>query len=104
MVCILVGPDLLGVAGGCIVGLPSGSEGGIKASSLGLDGASSAGEAGLRGLGGGGKVLPSMTSGLGAAGEGDLVLTLACRSFSLIRSATVPVRRRLALANLGDAV
>jgi hypothetical protein len=113
IVCILSGSRCLeGGTGPCRLGFPPDSVGGMKASSrVGLDGSARippTGVAGRRGLGGGGNVLPSMTSGFETAGRGDLCAD-AWRSFSLILSATVPDRLSpavlsLACAGLGEEV
>jgi hypothetical protein len=81
----------------------------MKPSSLvGLDGLrrpSGSGVPGRRGLGGGGSCLPSMESiGLREDEDDGGLEMLACRSFSEIRSATVPARRRAACFGRGEAV
>lgn len=87
------------------VGFPCGSVGGMKHSSRGLPGLSKlpppTRSSVFKGLGGGGSTFPS-TEIVFRCFEGDEpgalepLLTEAARSFSVIRSATVPVRRRLA--------
>jgi hypothetical protein len=90
-----------------MIGLPFGSEGGMKPSSLfglvGLRMESLTGVLDRRGVGGAGRVFPSMESRVLCVERGGDD-TLAWRSFSLIRSATVPERRRAALRGFGDEV
>lgn len=77
-------------------------EGGVNASSLmGLVGLSVTftGVDGLKGVGGAGRVFPSIDRVFEAGEETDAALI-----FSLMRSATVPDRRRAALCGSGDAV